>query len=236
MKTSAQGVFTALIKTKKELKIKLLGDSITHGVGGTGFAQNGEPIVDVFKRNPDGYCWANLFRDFMKDNFRATVVNNACTGRNIEFIIKYFDSLVDADDDLIICSIGTNNRHQYFIHGPRQTKEERIEQVYSAILELNGMFKKINKKVIFVANIPAADKCEQDGPDYWRIIHMNDINDIYKRASDAEGFPLISMYDLFIEFTKERCIDFESLLRDGLHPNDEGYSVMFHLFKCALGI
>lgn len=45
-------------------KIKLVGDSITHGQGGTGFAQNGEYIASVFGnkyyRNPNGYCWAKI--------------------------------------------------------------------------------------------------------------------------------------------------------------------------------
>ncbi len=236
MTTTAKDIFSALIKSKSAPRIKLLGDSITHGVGGTGFAQNGEPIVDVFKRNPDGFCWANLFRDFMKERFGATVVNNACTGRNIEFIIQHFDSLVDADDDLVICNIGTNNRHQYFVHGPRRTKEEHSDRFYSFVVTLNAMFKKIGKPVIFIANIPAGKRCEEDSVDSWRIIHMNDINDIYKRAAEAEGFPLISMYDMLLEFCTEGGIDFETLLKDGLHPNDEGYEIMFRLMKQALGI
>ena len=31
-------------------RIKLLGDSITHGVGGDGFVQDGEHIVNEFSR------------------------------------------------------------------------------------------------------------------------------------------------------------------------------------------
>ena len=174
----------------------------------------------------------------MKERFNATVVNNACTGRNIEFIIQHFDSLVDAEDDLIICNIGTNNRHQYFVNGPRRTREEHIDRFYSLVVALNGMFKKIGKPVIFIANIPAGKRCEEGdlGVDNWRIIHMNAINDIYKRAAETEGFPLISMYDMFLEFCTEGNIDFETLLKDGLHPNNEGYEVMFLLMKRALGI
>ena len=238
MKVTAKDAFSALIKSKSASRIKLIGDSITHGVGGTGFAQNGEAIVENFKRNPNGFCWANLFRDFMKERFGATVVNNACTGRNIEFIIHHFESLVDAEDDLVICNIGTNNRHQYFVHGPRRTKEEHIDRFYSLVVTLNGMFKKIGKPVIFIANIPAGKRHEEDdlGTDCWRIIHMNDINDIYKRAAETEGFPIISMYDLFLGYCIDGGIDFETLLKDGLHPNDEGYEIMFHLMKQALGI
>ena len=39
------------------INIKLLGDSITHGVGGSGFLQDGEPIVAEFSRNKNGNCY-----------------------------------------------------------------------------------------------------------------------------------------------------------------------------------
>ena len=48
------------------LRIKLLGDSITHGVGGTGFCQDGEPIVQNFARNPNGFCWAKLLKEYLE--------------------------------------------------------------------------------------------------------------------------------------------------------------------------
>ena len=52
------------LKSGRSLQIKLLGDSITHGVGGSGFEQNGEPIVAGFARNPHGFCWAKLFKEY----------------------------------------------------------------------------------------------------------------------------------------------------------------------------
>ena len=42
------------------------------------------------------------------------------------------------------------------------------------------------------------------------------------------------MYDLFIDHCKQNDIDFESLLADGLHPNDRGYDVMYKLLMKAL--
>ena len=65
---------------------------------------------------------------------------------------------------------------------------------------------------------------------------MNDINDIYKRASENIGLNLISMYDLFMSYMEKNNISLDSLLRDGLHPNDEGYKVIFSLLCNELGI
>ena len=48
-----------VLKNKSQPKIKLIGDSITHGVGGTGFAQTGasldDLLVDGVHPNDRGY-------------------------------------------------------------------------------------------------------------------------------------------------------------------------------------
>lgn len=225
-----------VVLSDETVHIKLLGDSITHGAGGTGFEQNGEPIVEGFARNKDGYCWAKMFKEHMEEQFDCTVTNNACTGTTIEFIIDNFTQLVDERDDIVICTIGTNNRHQYFADGPQKTKREHMQNFYNSIIKLNGMFKETEKDVIFIANIPASAENEEDGSDYWRIFHMNDVNDIYMKASVECGFPFISMYLRFLEYCEMKDISVDYLLADGLHPNDKGYEVMFRLILNELGI
>ena len=242
MNIQAAKIMSKVILAEKTIKIKLLGDSITHGVGGTGFEQNGEHILSdhiwnrEFARNKDGYCWAKLFKDYMEEQYDCTVTNNACTGTRIEFIIEYFDKLVDADDDIVICTIGTNNRHQSFSTGPKKSVREHKEIFYRDIIKLNNMFKEAGIDVIFVANIPAPAANEKDGADFWRIIHMNDINDIYTKAAIECGFPFISMYQRFLEYCDLKEITVDSLIADGLHPNDEGYEVMFKLLMNELGL
>ena len=135
------------------MQIKLLGDSITHGVGGSDFQQDGEPIVDKFFRNPNGYCWANRFRDFMESHYNCRVINNACSGTTIEFIIQYFDKLVDSADDIVICAIGTNNRRQYIHEVPRHTRQEHMGKFYGNIIKLYEKFKATDKKAILVVDL-----------------------------------------------------------------------------------
>ena len=235
MKTVKE-IISKVILADKTVKIKLLGDSITHGVGGTGYAQNGENIVDEFSRNKDGYCWANMFKNHMESQFDCVVTNNACSGTDIEFVIKNFSTLVESDDDTIICTRGTNNRHQFFEDGPKHTKHEHMEIFYNNIIKLHNMLKEADKDVIFIANIPASKENEMDGENYWRIFHMNDVNNLYMKASVQCGFPLISMYLKLKEYCNLKDISVESLLTDGLHPNDKGYDIMFSLIMNELGI
>ena len=232
---NAKQIFLEAIKKTSPIKIKLLGDSITHGVGGTGWEMNGEPIAEDFKRSPDSFCWAKLFAERMKEKYGAEVVNNGCTGTTIQFILEHFEALVSEDDDLVICTIGTNNRHRYKKDGERPTREAWGKVFYDAVLELNELFAQRKIPVIFVANLPASQKNEQDGEDFYRVLHMDDINEIYKRAQAKEGFALISLYDLVDAYVKEKEILVDALLCDGLHPSDEGYQVMFSLLCEALG-
>ena len=234
---NAAEVFARVLAEKKNPKIKLIGDSITHGVGGSGWQQNGRPIVENFAESPDSYCWATMFRDYMKEKYGATVVNKACTGTRVEFVMKNFSELVEPDDDLIVCTIGTNNRHRYFAEV--ESKPERdafLADLHDKIKSMYTMFTETGIPTIFVANIPASEANEQDGADYWRILHMDDINNAYRMLERETGATVLSMYEMFLNYCKENGRTVDDLLCDGLHPNDEGYRVMFDLFVGAFGV
>ena len=229
-------IFAKVKASKKTVHIKLLGDSITHGVGGTGFEQNGAHIVGDFYRNPYGYCWAKRFKEHMEAHYNCTVTNNACTGTKIQFVLEHFDELVDEKDDVVICTIGTNNRHRYFKDGPEPEVEAWKEEFYQYVVELYERFEKSGKEYVLIANIPAGESNERSGEDFWRVIHMNDIRDAYARAAAEYGFAFVSLYDLFGDYCKNNNIALESLLADGLHPNDRGFDVIFALLCEEFGV
>ena len=236
MNTECARIFSRLVMADRAVHIKLLGDSITHGVGGTGFDQNGEPITKGFARNPDGFCWAKMFKEHMESAYNCTVTNNACTGTDIKFILERFDELVSPEDDIVICTIGTNNRHFYHFWGEKPDTREFMDAFYKNILTLNAKFKEAGKAVVFVANIPASADAEKDGDDYWRLFHMNDVHDLYLKASFEGGFALISLYKAMKKYCRDKNITLDSLLADGLHPNDEGYRVMYDLLMDEIGL
>jgi len=65
---------------------------------------------------------------------------------------------------------------------------------------------------------------------------MNDVNDLYLKASKECCFPFISMYSQFMEYCDLKGITVDSLLSDGLHPNDDGHTVIFKLILRELGL
>lgn len=235
MNTKAAELFSKAVSSGNA-KIKLIGDSITHGVGGTGFDMNGDVILGDFRRSPNSYCWANLFRDFARERFGATVMNNAILGARTGFLVGNFSALVDDSDDLVICAIGTNDRRQPKTDGERRSKDEQMQILYDGIVALYSKCKAADKDIIFIANIPAANREEGDGEEYYGILTMRDVQDVYDRAALDCDFALIRLYSRFSEYCKEKSISVDSLLDDGLHPNDKGYDVMYKLILDELGV
>ena len=235
MKTISS-IVQRIVLSDKTIRIKLLGDSITHGVGGTGFAQDGDAIACNFYRNKSGYCWAKMFAEHMQSMYHCEVVNNACTGTTIEYILNNFDALVDDNDDIIMSAIGTNNRHQYKNCPPINTKEEHMQKFYDNLITLHERIKACGKDVIFICNIPASAENEKDGEDYYRLFHMCDLNALYLKAACNLKIEYVSLYDLLFSYCREKGITVDSLLSDGLHPNDSGHLAVFKLIIMALGL
>lgn len=214
----------------------MIGDSITQGVGGTGYLADGEAIACGFQRNNNGYCWANLFKQYIEKKYDCIAFNNGCSGTGIEFVIENFNELVEPQDDIVLCNIGTNNRHQFKNGFPKRSSIELADEFYDKVVCLFDKFKAAEKKVIFIANLPASTENEMYNDNFWRIIHMDDINYIYKKASKECGFYLISFYDLVLEYCENNNLNIDELLSDGLHPNDKGYKAMFDVLVRELGV
>ena len=236
MNEQAASVLRKVLTSGTHARIKLLGDSITHGAGGTGFQQNGDFIATKFYRNPDGYCWANLLSGHLAARFDCEVVNNGCCGVTSRFIINHFDELVDEKDDAVLCTIGTNDRTWYREKGPRPETSVYAVEFYERILKMNEKFRAAGKPAIFIANIPASEENEKDTERYWRMFHMSDVNALYAHAAEKCGFPFISLYRLFLDYCEKNDVSVDSLLKDGLHPNDEGHRVMAELLMRELGL
>lgn len=228
IKNIISDVVNISVYDKKKKKIKLLGDSITHGQGGTGFLQDGDTIPCVvgsttWKTNPNGYCWANNFKKYMEEKFCCTVKNYGCAGLTSGNLITNIHTLIEEDDDIIIIMIGTNDRSSLYI---KDLLRKRIISMYNYITNLLG------KKVIFMASIPASIKNEKS----QTVVHMEDINNIIMGACASLGIEYISIYNDFIDYCENTGVTIDSLLADGLHPNDKGYDVMLNIILKRLGL
>lgn len=209
--------------------IKLIGDSITAGVGGTGYdasADGGGVLLwNNTYTNVKGTCWANMLKSYWEKKYGCTVLNYGYSGISSTHIISHIDTLVEDSDDVVVCMIGTNDRN-----GSQNTNlTDYIAKMYQIV----NLVKAKGKDIILMANIPASVNNEVNTP---RVFHMEDVDNAVAYVAAQNAMEYVSVYKLFTEYCKYTGTSIDSLLSDGLHPNDKGYGVMFELISNALGI
>lgn len=216
-------------RTGTPFKIVLGGDSITHGVGGTGFSQNGETIVGNYKRNPDGYCWANLFKSYIEANYNASVLNNGVTGTYSWWWNGYKSTLIPAGTDLFILTLGTNQRIK---NGDRNgtTHDEQLANYYTQMKSILEYCASINVPVLLCSSIPATAANEEQSIDGEPLYpsHVFEYNGVLQRLASEYNMAYFNLYDAIYYYVQQNNLNLSTLLPDGLHPNDEMYRIMFY--------
>jgi lysophospholipase L1-like esterase len=230
---SVKSIMNNILHSAVKTHIKLLGDSITMGVGGTGFIKDGEVIVNpgwaIWNANTKGYCWANLLKTQVETNYNCSVKNWGTDGVDSAFILAQINAgnLIESDDELIILMIGTNDRLNYSGSGS-------AEILYQNLCAIVDKVHSMNKEIILMSSIPTSDANENSVTEP-KIFHMSDVDKAVCRAASSKGAEYISLYQQMNSYVAEKGVTIDSLLSDGLHPNDTGYQVIADMIYAALG-
>ena len=236
--TFMQDFFAPMMKgTGATFKIVLGGDSITHGVGGSGFAQNGDTIIGAtsksaeFKRNPNGYCWANLFKDYIETNYNATVVNNGCTGTHSAWWDEFKALVIPADADLFILTVGTNDRNNTTYTGT--TRAEQLANYYAHTKSIVEYCHENGTKVLLCSCLPAtAANEEQD----VHLASVFEFNGVLQRVASEFDMDYFNLYNAIFFKVMDKGEELSNYLPDGLHPNDEMHRMMFYEYIKGFGL
>lgn len=149
-----------------------------------------------------------------KLNKRVTLVNYAQSGKNSSHIYTQRNTLIQSSDDFVIMQLGTNDRHN--LQSPEDTKYYQrgiMETAYSK-----------GAQVILMSACPTTVSGDNDP---IRRYGMYDVDKAIRELALEYGMDYISNYDAFLEYSEYRGINMDTILADGLHPNDTGYDVMF---------
>ena len=206
--------------------VKIIGDSITQGVGGSGFAQDGDLILDVGDTQwyvNSGVCWANMLKEYIESKFNCTVKNYGTKSESyysmVNTSVDKLSQIIEDSDDLVIMMFGTNDR----IHSTDTAHmivyaKEVIEYILSE-----------GKRLVLMTSIPASI-ADETLPN--KNFHMEDVDMVNTYLAQIYGLQHISIYREFLN----RNIDIDYCLSDGLHPNDTGYGIMYDIVCRGLGI
>lgn len=200
--------------------IKIIGDSITSGVKGTGFAMDGEQFYGEFKENTSGHCWANSLKTYLQTNFNCTVHNYGVGGLNSTDLANNISTFVKNTDDIVLCMIGTNDRQ---LTNPTTIIQNNIKTIYNYV-------KNLGKEIIFLSALPALENVETYN------CKMKDIDNAIMNVTSSLNLEYISAYKLVVDYLESRDMKLADILSDDyVHPNDNGYDIMFYLILNKLG-
>ena len=99
--TSTQSITKQILKDLYNpfifTKIKLIGDSITAGVGGTGYSPTGKTLHGGYKQVlPSGVCWGNMLKSTIEEQYNkyhyVQLTNENITRKNISLEQITFDN------------------------------------------------------------------------------------------------------------------------------------------------
>lgn len=216
-------------------QIKLLGDSITQGVGGTGFNQDGDVIVSnnstTWQVNTGGYCWANLFKSYIESKFGCTVKNYGTRGVRSYQIKEWIEDghLIEEDDDVVILMIGTNDKWD--------TDTRTIEDLKSNLEWIISWCHKNGKNIILMSAPISSVRHDTTYPENTPVkYHNEDVDHAYMSVCRKNNMRYISMYQKMLEYCDLAGIETGTILSDGLHPNDKGYYIMYKILMRELCI
>ena len=131
-----------------------------------------------------------------------------------------FEQLVESDDDLIIVQLGTNDR--------KMTSGE----LKSRIIKFVDKCHQMNKNVILMCSCDSLEPRFQDG----RIIEMETVRKVIQEVAELKECAFIDNYNVLNDYAMIKGVSLTTLLPDSLHPNDEGYRVLYHNVAKSLGL
>lgn len=222
-------IISEILKTGGQ--IKFLGDSITAGVGGTGFAEDGDTIVNQYKVNTSGYCMTNLFKSYIESKYNNTVLNYGTRGIRSYNLKTWLSSgqVVTEEDKLLIVMIGTNNKWA--------TENSTLQDLKSDLEWLINWCKNNNKKLILISAPVSSVQQDTTYSDGSAVkFHNEDIDHAYKEVCYENNCDYIPMYQKMLEYCDFTNTSIDEILSDGLHPNDKGYYIMYKILMRSLGL
>jgi lysophospholipase L1-like esterase len=144
----------------------------------------------------------------------ATVINYGLTGRTSDTIYFLRDTLIKSTDDIVILQIGTNDRTRV-----------NLSALRSNLTNLKKYTDALGKPMIFMSANPSTPT-EESGVQF--ISDMCDVDNVISDVAMQLNADYISNYQAFLDHARNRNVNISTLLgSDGLHPNDEGYKVMY---------
>ena len=156
---------------------------------------------------------SRIYVEGFKIEKRVNCINYGISGINTEFVYNNLSSLIETDDDIIIMQIGTNDRAY-----------KNLDVTRNYLIEIINYIRDNNKQLILCCSLPASETNESNELYCGK---MSDVMNVIIEVANIYNIKIINNYNYIKKYCLLNKIDINTLLADGLHPNDEGYYLMY---------
>lgn len=220
---------------KVATKVKLIGDSITAGVGATGHALSTNLIftdeegTKYFEPVLTSQSWANHFGNFLKKEYPSVRFRNVgIGGKSAKWANSHKSQWVDNNEDIVFIQLGTNDRWD----------SATIEEFKTNLVEFLEYVDQRSEFMVVMAAPPSQDY-NIDGtlkPPYLR--DMREINKTISEVCIEKDYLFISHFDMFFDYITVTGAAFDYLLETqvegGSHPKDPGHELVWRNIQSKL--
>jgi acyl-CoA thioesterase I len=195
------------------MRILAFGDSITYGAGDS---QGG--WADRLKKE---FHQAKLSEEADHQLFNLGIGGDTSRG-----LLKRIDPEVQIRTKwpvTVLIAIGVNDTRAI---DTKDNYEVPLEEYKDNVLKIIQIAKKYTKKILIIGLTPVTHP-ELDFKKYWYFNQrIEQYNEALKAIAQQESLPFV---ELFSPMQAENIEDY--FIKDGLHPNDKGYSFMLDRIK-----
>jgi len=176
--------------------------------------------------------WAKRLKEhFESKNLHNALYNLGIPGDSSENLLNRFETEAKAriqyhfpdDKYIILIAIGTNDSRGL---GSPENIQTSPEDYKNNVKEIVKLAKKHTKYIVLIGLSPVDESLMPFEDTYFNNQTIEKFNNILQEIAKNNNLPYCDVYNKFI---KQK--DYSKLLFDGVHPNDEGYKVMYDIIK-----
>lgn len=221
-------------RIKNGAKIKIAGDSLSAGTGSSNCVRTDEVIFkdgdNVFYRKIAPNSWGGLFEKYISEKYPlSSVSNKGCDGANTTQLLKNYDRIIDADDDIVILLAGANDRK----------RENGLQELYDNLSEFAELTEARGKLLVLASLNPSTEKNEFY---FNRIHHSEDIVTVMSMVADEKGLLFADNYRYIQRYLLNSGRKIDDIIcgagceNDGLHPSDFVQRLMYINLMETIGL
>ena len=158
---------------------------------------------------------------------KITIAKNyGVSGAGTTYVLDNINGLLDGDESIVMCLVGSNDRIPNSSSDDVYELENNLKLIYLSILDKGA-------QPVLLSSTPASVSNEVD---IVRDFDKGDVDSATSAAASVFGFEHISVYNYILEYCEMTGTPIDSLLADGVHPNDEGYRLAFNYICKEIGV